>query len=292
MKNNKDRRLCGKRGGALAKLLVFVVIFAGVLVSAWIFFLPSILTSTLEKRTGFDVEVASLRFNPFTANVDIKGLVLTNPLGAFPRKEFLEVRSFTANAKLKTLFSDRPQFEYALIDVGYVALVRNADGVLNATLFEERLAPVPPASADEAGRSSTAAKDRSSQRIRAKNAAKKEPARPKAPPVNFRINRLAVVVDRIVIVDHAQSTPSTREFNFRFSHVYEDFTDPKQLLEPFAVQSLAPVGSAISALLPGDLGKAMGAATRPMADDPQSEKTDPTDSLKTMVEKLEQTQKP
>src|ERR1035437_9886731 len=122
--------MAGSRGGAFMKLVLFLVIFGGVLTAAWVYFLPAILTSTLQKRTGFNVKVTSLHFNPFNAKVDLTGFVITNP-ESFPRPEFIEVTSFNANAQMKTLFSDRPEFDYAWIEIAYVAFVRNADGVLN-----------------------------------------------------------------------------------------------------------------------------------------------------------------
>jgi len=131
--------MTGKHGFTLVKLLVFLIIFGAVLTVAWVYFLPTILTSALQKRTGFGVTVTELRFNPFNAKVDLSGLIITNPEG-FPRQDFIEVRSFNANAKLKTLFSDRPVFDYAWVEVACVTFVRDAHGVINARVFLEPFA--------------------------------------------------------------------------------------------------------------------------------------------------------
>jgi hypothetical protein len=308
------------RGGALMKLLLFLVIFGGVLMAAWVYFLPTILTSTLQKRTGFGVKVTELRFNPFTANVDLTGFVITNP-ESFPRPDFIEVRSFNANAKIATLFSERPEFDYAWIEVSYVAFVRNADGVLNAKLFSDRLNPPPPAPVDENAEKDSksgqatldakvtqggpvdlfkkekkpAAKDAKAMPAKEVAEAKDKAAKEKPPeqPMKFLIRRLDIHLEKVIVADYTTATPTIREFDRKLYYTYHDVTDPKQLLAPFALKSLESVGAAIRGLIPGGIGKAVGAVTKtgddPLLKKPESPAEDP---LKTVVEKLEETPKP
>ena len=312
----------GNRGGALMKLLLFLVIFGGVLTAAWIYFLPAILTSTLQKRTGFGVKVTELRFNPFTAKVDLTGFVITNP-DSFQRRDFIEVRSFNANARMKTLFSDRPEFDYAWIEVAQVAFVRNSDGVLNTELFGDRLNPQPSAVEDEkheAGKSSkpaqvtldakaTTGKPVDRTKIEKKPAAKDAkaalgkdavavndktvPEKPAEQPMRFLIHRLNVSLDKVIVADYATETPTVREFNRKIVYSFNEVSDPKQLLAPFALKSLEPVGAAIKGLIPGDIGKAFGAVTKTTEEEPVKKPDAPAvDPLKTVVEKLEESQKP
>jgi hypothetical protein len=320
---NDDRKMSGTRGGAMMKLLLFLIIFCGVLSAAWIYFLPIILTSTLEKHTGFGVKVTELKFNPFTAKVDVNGFVLTNPAG-FPRREFMEITSFNANAKLGTLFSSRPEFDYARVEVAYVAMVRNADGVLNVQLFRDRLNPPKPTSEEKAEKSGkfvpdakvtqggpvnkpladkkSAAKDSKDPKAKTKEPAAKDKnakdakateAEPEEKPMPFLIHRLELRLDKVIIADYAAPTPVTREYNCKLVYAFNEVSDPKQLLAPFAFKSLETVGMAIKGLIPGDIGKAMDAATH--SDDPMIKKDSDKpeeDPLKSVVEKLEETQKP
>jgi len=316
--------MTGNRGGALMKLLLFLIIFGGVITAAWIYFLPAILTSTLQKRTGFGVKVTELRFNPFNAKVDLTGFIITNPEG-FPRPEFIEVSSFSANAQMKTLFSDRPEFDYAVIDVAYVAFVRDADGVLNATLFNDRLNPQPPAPAEENAETGKTAKPNQvtldakatkggpvslkpkpeakpvektakSPALAKDVAVAKDKAAPEQPvekPMKFLIRRLDVRLEKVIVADYSSATPKVQEFDRKLYYTFNDVSDPKQLLAPFALKSLESVGAAIKGLIPGEIGKAVGAVTKTGEDQLLKKSDNPAqDPLKTVVEKLEETPKP
>jgi hypothetical protein len=320
--------LSGNRGRTLFKLLLFLIIFGGVLSAAWIYFLPTILTSALQKRTGFGVKVTELWLNPFNAKVDLKGLIITNPAG-FPRQDFIDVSSFNANAKLATLFSDKPEFDYAYIEVACVTFVRDADGVVNARLFNDRMNQVPPGDEQIEGAKKAKAKEtkpdamvstggpvnlskaakkndenkdakdpkaaKGQEAVAAKDKNEKDTAadQPSEKPMRFLIRRLEVRLEKVVVADYTGASPSVREFDRKFIYTYNDVSDPKQLLAPFALKSLEPVGAAIKGLIPGDMGKAFGAATKPVDNEILKKPATPADDpLKTVVEKLEESQKP
>lgn len=316
----------GNRGGTLMKLLVFLVVFGCVVAAAWVYFLPVVLTSALQKHTGFRVKVTQLAFNPFTARVDLTGLVISNPPG-FPRPHFIEVTSFNANAQLKTLFSNHPVFDYARVEVAYVALVRDADGVLNSQLFNDRLNPPPRVDKDGDEKKKIPGKDEPARDASATQGGpvkpKADPARtpsadPKAKakagdaaakdkkstdakeagitpvekPMRFTIHRLELSLDRVIVADYMAATPDVREYKCKLHYTFNNFTDPKQLMAPFAFKSLQSVGAAIQGLIPGDIGKAFGAATQPVDPMLKPKTEQATDPLKTVVEKLEESQKP
>ena len=306
------------------KLLMFLIIFSAVLTAAWVYFLPTILTSALQKRTGFGVKVTELHFNPFTAKVDLTGFVISNP-ESFPRRDFISVRSFNANAKMATLFSDIPEFDYAWLDVEYVAFVRDADGLLNTQLFHERMNPEA-AAAEKAEKAEKAAKAQKSavfkpdekattggpaERFKAekKPIAKDAPAtatkddvaanensakakgKPAGQPMKFLIKRLQVSLDKVIVADYMGATPTVRQFDRKVYYTYNNISDPKQLLAPFALKSLESVGAAIRGLIPGEIGKTVGAVTQ-SPDLPKKPNEPVEDPLKSVVEKLEETPKP
>ena len=73
------------RGSAGMKLVLALAVFLAGVALAWMILLPRTLARTIRARTGFDVEIQSLYCNPLTANVELRGLVITNP-PTFPRK--------------------------------------------------------------------------------------------------------------------------------------------------------------------------------------------------------------
>ncbi len=271
------------RGGAISKLLIFLVIFAAVITASWIFFLPMILTSTLTKRTGFDVKVEKLILNPFVAEVDLEGLVVSNP-STFARPDYLKVQRFQARAPFKTLFSDRPEFDYVLVDISQITFVRNTDGTLNAGLFYDRLFPAdrPPPDVDADGKKIKKPSPTPAPLVKAL------PAPVRTSP--FLIHRLELKVAQVAFDDQSAKKPVTKTFNVAISQVFQDVTDAKQLFTPAVMRTVAPAATAISGLIPGELGQVFGAAAgTPTTHDAAGK---PSDNLKTMVDTLEESRKP
>ena len=195
----------------------------------WMLFLPLVLTAQLRQRTGFDATVRSLAVNPFTGTVEVRGLVLANP-PTFPVRDFVQLREFSANAEVLSLWSDRTVFTSVLLDVASVTLVKRENGQTNAEAFSHNL---------------TLAEDG-------------QPRPPSSrPPRRFLIRRLTVRVDRLVIADHSTRLPTSREYRVGLNQNYTDVTEAKQLFAPAALLSLAPVGAALHGLVPGDLGHAL-----------------------------------
>ncbi|MBC8040779.1 MAG: hypothetical protein H7Y06_09570 [Opitutaceae bacterium] len=279
------------QGGALLKLVVFLIIFVAIVVSAWIFFLPPILASTLEKRTGFTVKVGRLAIDPFRNRVDFSGLVITNP-PSFARPEFVEVRSFRARAQLDTFFTDRLVIDDGEIDVASVALIRNSEGTINAALFSERLL------------NARKPKGKPKPAVDPKDAAKpgqpKPPAPPKPAPTvrselpekSFLIKRLVVRFEKMIVEDHVGTKPVSREYTLNFSHTYENIINTEQfVIGPF-MKGFTAVGSAITGLIPGDMSKTLGEATRSGTELFKEATKKTGDPFRAFMQTLEETNKP
>ena len=197
-------------------------------------FLPLAFTTQVRQRTGFDVTVQSLAVNPFTGTIELRGLVLTNP-PTFPTRDFLDLRRFSADVEVLTLFSDRPVVASAVLEVTKVTLVKRPAAETNASTFQQHL------TATEAA------------------------PPPVRPARGFLIRRLTVRIDELVIADHSGRVPVIQDFKLGFNQSYTDVTGVKQLLAPRTLQSLLPVGTALNGLLPGALGQALSEVVKDAA---------------------------
>lgn len=214
-----------RRGGAGFNLLLFLAILFACLAVAWMILLPFAVTRLVQERTGFGIEIQTLYANPFTAKLEARGLVVSNP-PAFPRKDFIEAREFRVDAQLFSLFGQRPVIDDLVVNVAVVTLVKDQRGLINTRVFQEGLAGRPPESSPQS------------------------PSPPAAAPTRkFLIRHLQLRLDRLVIADYSRGNPDVRELPLNFSHTYENVTSAKQLAAPFA-EIFAPVAGAISGVLP------------------------------------------
>ena len=277
------------RGGALLKLIVFLIVFFAIVVSAWIFFLPPILASTLEKRTGFSVKVEKLSIDPFRNRVQFAGLVISNP-PSFPRPEFVQVRSFRAMAQLDTFFTDRLVIDDGEIDVANVALIRNSAGTLNAALFSDRLLNA----RKPKGKPKPAAEPKAKPG-QPKPAPASKPAvteRAELPEKTFLIKRLVVRFERMIVEDHTGTKPVSREYMLNFSHTYENVINTDQFVVGPFMKGFTAVGSAITGLIPGDMSQTLGEATRSGTELYREATKKTGDPFRAFMQTLEETNKP
>jgi hypothetical protein len=247
------------RGGIWLKLAVVLAILFAALAMAWMILLPLAVTKVVRLRTGFDTEIQALYFNPFTANLAVRGLVITNP-PSFPAKDFVEIREFRADARLASLFSRRWEIDDAALHVALLAIVRDQRGVVNARLFQ----------GGPAGTSS----DRPP-------AAAPKPDRARG----FLIRHLEVRIDRLIVADYAKRAPAVREFNLNFRHTYENVTSVQQLAAPL-VDSSAGISRALESVLP-DIGTTLRSAGGTLKETGRKA----GDALKSFFESLEKSLK-
>jgi hypothetical protein len=216
------------RGGAVFKLLIFLAVVFCAAALAWMLLLPTLLITQLRQRTGFEASVQSLAANPFTGTIEIRGLIVTNP-PTFPVTDFLELRSFSANARIFSLFSDRPVFTSVVVDAARVTIVKREGAVTNVSALSGNFSnpeqpPLPP------------------------NRARKE----------FLIERLIVRIEEVVIADHSGRVPDVQTYRLSLNQSYANVTGVKQLFTPSTLQGLLPFGSALNGFLPGAVGQALG----------------------------------
>jgi hypothetical protein len=262
MRMGDGRAFQSCRGGAMLKLLAFLLVVFAFGALAWMLFLPAVLTQQLRARTGFDVKVQRLAINPFTGHVDVRGLVLTNP-PTFPAREFIELREFRSNARISSFFSDQVVFDTMTIDLARVTLVKRQDGKTNAEVFDQNLSDAP-------------------QRL--------VPAAPSSR--RFLVHRLDLKIDRLVVADHSLKQPKVKDYPLHIEQAYTEVTELKQLLAPAVLQNLAPVAVAISDLIPGEMGQALRDVTKTGAELLKHAGRRAEERVKGLFDALEESKKP
>jgi hypothetical protein len=232
----------------------------------WMVALPYVLSASLRKRTGFDVEVQSLMVNPLSGEIRAQGVVVNNP-PTFPQPEFLQVREFSVDAEVLSLFSDRPVLNEVKIDIGLVALVKRSDGRSNAEVFRGYLAeesetiPVP---------------------------GQKPPPRGK----EFLIRNLVVRFDRLLVMDNTGKQPVLHEYPLKIDRTYQNVTDGDQLLLPASLDQIFALGGAVGSLLPDDVGRILDEALRSGSDLLKKSTSAGENFFKGFSDTLEESKKP
>ncbi len=271
-----------RRGRILLRVLFFIAVACALFALAWMLLLPEFVLRQIRTRTGFAATVASLSCNPFTGRLTIRGLVLTNPPG-YSTGDFVQLREFRADGDLLSLFSERVVLDELVLDVRRLALVRRADGLSNAELFEENLGLI-----TKAAPGTRATLGESTSRN----------APPPPPPRKFLIRKLALRFDQLLIADDSPTKPALQEYKLAVDQHYENVTEAKQVLVPEVLRRVAAenLGPALGRLVPGDFGRALGDTARGAAKSGEAmlkdAGTQTTDFLKGLREKLEEKKKP
>jgi len=231
---------------------MLLAVLVAAMALAWMLLLPGYVTARLRERTGFDVKVASLSCNAFTGRVIVRGLVLGNP-ASFPVGDFVELREFSLAVDVTSLVAERLVVDELTADVRRVTLVRRPDGKSNADVFQRNLlretrTEGAPGAVESGG---------------TEQAGKADQARPRA----FLIRRLVLRCDELVHADHSGAKPVVETFRLGLDQRYENVTGTKQLLVPDVLRRLvaANLSPALAALVPGDMGRALGDAAREAA---------------------------
>jgi hypothetical protein len=267
--NSRPARLRARRGGILSKLLLFLFVLVLLAAVAWAFFLPAIVARVVAARTGFSVKSELFSANPFTGSVHVLALRLDNP-ATFPKADFVDLREFSADVDLGSLFGDKLIIESAKVDLESLTLIRAIDGTLNAKLFADRLQGIDGTPAEK-------------------------PVAPQAKakaPKPYLIKHLEVRVGKLRTENHTGQKPAVREFALNFAQSYENVTDVKQLVTGPIFKGFASAGAVLSGLLPSDWAKILETGTKGGRDLLRDLGRKATEALRGTSDALEESRKP
>ncbi|MDX2186596.1 MAG: AsmA family protein [Opitutaceae bacterium] len=218
------------RGGVITRLLIVLAVVCILGVVAWVLLLPSVVAKVVSSRTGFAFKAEQVSVNPLAGTVRLDGLKLENP-STYPKPDFVDLRHFSADVDVGSLFSDKLVIESATVDLESLTLIRAIDGTLNAKLFADRL---------QGEDASQSAPERKGE---------------KAPAKAYLIKHLEVRVGKLRTESYSGQKPAAREFNLGFAQTYQNVTDVKQLLSGPIMKSFSAAGAALTNLMPSDWAK-------------------------------------
>jgi hypothetical protein len=251
------------RGGILAKLLVLLTILFCFAALLWMLFLPRLVALRLTQQSNFNVGIDALVANPFTGQVDIRGLTIENP-AVFASREFVQLRRFRADAQVFTALRQRLVLDEVTIELPLIAIVTNTDGTTNLDLFRDRLRGEP-AAAPRGGPAETR---------------------------EFLIKRLHVKIGEVRFINHASRQPRMRSMPLDFEYTFQNVSDWKQLLVPELLRRTALAGGAFEGLVPEDLGRTLGGWARSGGGVFREPSRRATETMKSLFQKLEDSAKP
>lgn len=256
-----SKKRASSRGGCLVKCLVVALLFGALVVAGWIFLLPTIVSSTLQKRTGFDVTVGTLSVNPFTSRVVLENFVIQNPPASFGERGFFNLKALRGEVELASLNSNRVVAEEVVFDLESITIVKNAKGEYNGQLFAKRL------SGEE--------KPAEAGQPKAEEPAPTEPAAKK----EFLIKTMRLRLNKIVIVDESVAgKPRVRECVVAFEQTYENVSSLGQISGPVLTHMLTNGGQ--MADFAKDLGKDFLSSLKQGKDDLKTQGKSALDAIK------------
>ena len=217
------------RAGVLLKALLGLGLLLLLVAIAWVALLPGIVASTIHAKTGFTVKIDALSVNPFTANAQVRGLVVQNPAG-WPEANFIEVRQFTADVQLWPLLGGRFVANEIVADIAQVTLVTNPQGVLNTVAFSRGFSGGEARAAGPSG----------------------SPAATGGSHKGFMIHRLRLKFDQLVFADYSRSRPVVKTYDLHLDREMTEVDSAAKLLSPFTGAALGLAASALGGMNPKD----------------------------------------
>lgn len=157
---------------------------------------------------GRTLTIGDIRFNPFTLNLDVTGVVLPDTDG----QTMLSFDRLHVGLQLASLWRLGPSFGEILLERPYVRAVMRPDGVLNLADLGKGFAPSPP-----------------------------EQPQKKAGPLRLYIGRLAVIDGGTTFEDRTRATPFRADFK-PIAFELRDFSTTAATGDAYTLKAASPQG--------------------------------------------------
>jgi hypothetical protein len=222
------------RGGILLKALLAFAVLSVATAIAWIVLLPSLVASTIHSKTGFTVKIDRLSVNPFTANLQLTGLVLQNPEG-WPEPGFIAVRKFKADVRLWSLVSGPFVANEVVADIAQVTVVKNQQGLLNTSAFSRGFSGGGSRGSGTPNRAGPPAQSNEKNR-------------------GFLIHRLDLKFDKLVYADYSRGSPVVKTYAINLDRELTEVDSMAKIISPLTGSALGVVAGAFGGMSAKDAG--------------------------------------
>ncbi len=178
----------------MTRIIAFFLLLSLALAVMFMFFLSYIVEYGITAKTGFPTRVEELNSNPFRGSVSATGFGISNP-DHYPSPDFIDVLRMEIKASPVSFFRDRIVVERVEIEIPSLTGVRNAEGRIN---FEE---------------------------FRSVVEEQLDERKSLDPGKEVVIERLRLVIDRVVLVDYAlDGGESVQEYSVNIDLELTDVT--------------------------------------------------------------------
>ena len=183
----------------MRKLVIVLVVAVLAVTVGWNLAVNAVVSGASRAITGLDTRVGHLSIGWLKTDVGITNLRVGNPAG-FPKDDMIAIPEVYVNYQLGSFFSGQPHLEEIRLHLAQFTVVKAADGRLNLNAIKALQEGKPAADATQPAKKSEAMK--------------------------FRIDRLALKVDKVVYKDYTQTPPTIKEFNVNIDETHEGITNP------------------------------------------------------------------
>lgn len=195
-----------KRTGGIFKSAVALLVFvsaAGTL--GWMLMLPGAIESTIEERTGCEIEVESLFCNPLGFSFDGKGIEVGLPPTFGESGSLLEIESIKGSLSLPSLGRGELWFHELEVHVKKATVVVDERGQSSLMAFGTRLFTSPELKV----------------------------------PMPFFAEKVHLVIDEVELVDNSKPVPVRQSVRSLLDVTYHDVGESQKLFDPIQkVQSM------------------------------------------------------
>ncbi|MBN1268140.1 MAG: hypothetical protein JXB04_01010, partial [Kiritimatiellae bacterium] len=208
----------------LRNILILVVLLVVVALAARNLLIKSAVTRTIEKETGFGVEMEGVKAGLLKPTFEVTGLRLINPED-FADATALEIDRFFVEYDLRSLLTEEIHLRKVIMDIPRVVVVEKEDGETNF----QRLAQKTREAAEESGKgkaeSGTAEESQPEAPAEPLPETEPEPAKPEK---RMRIDELTIKMGTAEVRKYTREDPKPKVKTYPIDQerTYRNITDP------------------------------------------------------------------
>lgn len=124
-----------KSAGVMKPAIAVAVFLAALVTLIWMWLLPSLVTSEMNYRSGFDVQFEQMACNPFGMNLAVRNVRVANPAHFESSEDMLVITSLDLEMAVGEWTSSEKVIRAVDLNIDQVTLVIDEQGRLNLAQF-------------------------------------------------------------------------------------------------------------------------------------------------------------